>query len=571
MQSSDRHVIDLAPAPGGGVYARDLPAGKVYKVTGDTVESIFQSSKGAVLALAATDNGNVCVGTADSGSIYKIGPDGMVTQVAEVEDSHVYSMVSVGNTVYAATSGPGQLVRIDDEDTKALIYRTDEPYLLALAAVDGERLLTTVAASGEVVQLQLKAGQRGEYLSPIHDAEMRAHWGVARWDQAVDGQARVAIQTRTGNTAFPDKAWSDWSPWLTKSDGELVTSPAARYLQFRAMLYAEPGQTCRLDRVTIFFRTLNRPPKLTLETPAAGTVAHKKLDITWEAEDPDEDELHYEAFYAPVGSDEWTLIEAAEDEADETATEDGAESGDEGDAGATEDSESDDSAPSDDAGETGGAVGAASFAPFGPRAMPASALRRFIDALPRQGDRPPRAPKAGAAEAKSGTSDDAEATKSKTDSEGSEAAADDGAKEKLTESSIEWDTTAVPDGLYLIKVVAHDETRNPDDPKTVTVLSKPVRVDNTGPVLRQPETAAGQPPAELVFAEGGTYLSSAEYRFDDGKWQALLPVDGLFDSPEETLKTPALPTEAGEHTLSIRVRDSVGNLAKFQWTFTVGG
>jgi len=567
MQSSDRHIIDLAPAPGGGVYAATYPLGKVYKVTGDKVESIFQSSNGAVLSLAATDNGNIYVGTADSGSIYKVAADGMVGLVAEVEESHVYSMLSVGNTVYAATSGPGQLVRIDDEDTKALVYRTDEPYLLALTKVDGERLLTTVAGSGEVVQLQLKAGQRGEYLSPVHDAEMRAHWGVARWDEAVQGQARIALQTRTGNTAFPDKAWSDWSPWLTNDHGSAITSPPARYIQVRALLYAEPGETCRLDRVTVFFRTLNRPPKVTLEAPAAGTVANKTLEVSWEAEDPDEDDLHYEVFYAPVGSDEWTLIEAATEDSDETGDED---AGDE--EGTTDDGGDGADTPAEDAGESGTAVGAAPFTPFGAHAMPVSSVRRFLDALPLQGgDRPPRSGKAGEAEAKSGKPETAEASSDEAEPADGGGEGGDEATDKLTESSIEWDTTEVPDGLYRLKVVAHDEIRNPDDPKVVEIVSKPVRIDNTGPTLQKPETAEGKPPAELVFAEAGTYLSSAEYRLDDGKWQALLPADGLFDSAVETLKTPALPTEAGEHTLTIRVRDSVGNLSKFQWTFTVGG
>ena len=562
MQSSDRPIIDLAPAPGGGVYAATYPLGKVYKVTGDKVESIFQSSNGAVLALAATDNGNVYVGTADSGSIYKVTPDGEVTQVAEVEESHIYAMASVGNTVYAAASGPGQLLRLDDTDTKALVYRTDEPYLLDLAAVDGTALLTTVAGSGEVVKLNLGDGKRGEYLSPVHDAGMRAHWGVARWGVATTGQGRVAVQTRTGNTASPDKAWSDWSHWLTDPHGQMIDSPAARYIQFRAWLYAEPGERCRLDDVTLFYRTLNRPPKVVLETPSAGTVANKTLEISWEAEDPDEDELHYEAFYAPVGSDDWTLIEAASDDEEDAAAEDT------GDDATTDDSEPTDDAPSEDASQA--EATAATFNPFGPRARPVATMTRFVDALPLQGERPPRGPKTEEA-VKEGTPKSSSAEKSKAKEASSDESDDSESAEKLTESSINWDTTKVPDGLYLIKVVVHDEIRNPDDPKVVTVISKPMRVDNTGPELLKPATTEGQPAAELLFRETGTYLSSAEYRIDDGEWVALLPVDGLFDSPEETIRTPALPTEAGEHTLSIRIRDSVGNLAKFQWTFTVGG
>ena len=47
---------------------------------------------------------------------------------------------------------------------------------------------------------------------------------------------RVEVSTRSGNTRTPDEAWSDWSPAYARANGSTITSPKARYLQWRAVL-----------------------------------------------------------------------------------------------------------------------------------------------------------------------------------------------------------------------------------------------------------------------------------------------------------------------------------------------
>ncbi|NUP98627.1 MAG: hypothetical protein HUU35_02105, partial [Armatimonadetes bacterium] len=558
LQSSERHVLSLASA-GNGLYAGTYPLGKVYRIDAEGVETVFETPAGAVLSLVAMPNGNLYVGEAGSGKIHLVEPDGHTREVAGAEEANTFALTLVDDSVYAATGRPGRLLRIQG-DVTAQLYESDEPFLLDLAAASDSSLVGIVAGSGEVLRLGLNDSTRGVYTSPVKDAEMRARWGVLRWRSDCGAGSAVTVETRSGNTSIPDSAWSPWSPTLVESGGSAVTSPPARYIQFRAIFDGGPGLTCRLDRLDLLYRTLNRPPVLNLKSPEAGSVVSKKVEVEWEAEDPDEDELHFDVFYAPVGSDEWQKIEAADEDEDESDDEGEAATDDE-EGGEEEPADSDDASDDDDAAATttAKASGAAPWAARGLLAVhqrPAQA-EAAKEAEPvksaKEADAKEEATPNGDDEAEAGEADEEEADK----------------EERLVEDSITWDTSKLPDGLYRIRVLAHDEKRNPDDPKTVERISKPFRVDNSGPYLEPAAVADQAPPAELLVVEEATWLSSAEYRFDDDEWRAIVPADGIFDSRRETLRRPDLPTEAGEHSFVLRVRDAAGNLSRFEWRFTV--
>jgi hypothetical protein len=45
----------------------------------------------------------------------------------------------------------------------------------------------------------------------------------------------LTVQTRSGNTPTPDNTWSAWA---AVTNGQSVSSPGARYFQYRAILTA---------------------------------------------------------------------------------------------------------------------------------------------------------------------------------------------------------------------------------------------------------------------------------------------------------------------------------------------
>ncbi|MEM1446655.1 MAG: hypothetical protein AAGF84_11400 [Planctomycetota bacterium] len=136
----------------------------------------------------------------------------------------------------------------------------------------------------------------------------------------------------------------------------------------------------------------------------------------------------------------------------------------------------------------------------------------------------------------------------------------------LEDTSFEWDTKTMPDGRYVLRVVAHDRLDNPaGSARAGSRRSAPLVVDNTPPALELSETAAPSASARGAFAGSTTDatspLLSVDFRLaDDQPWRPALPDDLIYDSTSEAF-TFTLPRLAkGGHVLSVRARDTRGNV-----------
>ncbi|MEM1098753.1 MAG: Ig-like domain-containing protein [Planctomycetota bacterium] len=136
----------------------------------------------------------------------------------------------------------------------------------------------------------------------------------------------------------------------------------------------------------------------------------------------------------------------------------------------------------------------------------------------------------------------------------------------LDENSFEWDTKTMPDGRYVLRVVAHDRLDNPaGSARAGSRRSAPLVVDNTPPALELGETAAASTTARGAFSGTATDatspLLSVDFRLaDDQPWRPALPDDLIYDSTTEAF-TFTLPRLAkGGYVLSVRARDTRGNV-----------
>ena len=128
----------------------------------------------------------------------------------------------------------------------------------------------------------------------------------------------------------------------------------------------------------------------------------------------------------------------------------------------------------------------------------------------------------------------------------------------LKESFYSFDTTALPDGEYVFRLTASDAETNPEDKKSVSRESAPVRVDNTPPVIRKIASAPGVFEFEAVDALSP--ILEAEYSVDAKEWIRLEPKDGLGDSPTESYIIRLDPKQRGAFLL-VRVTDAARNVA----------
>ena len=131
----------------------------------------------------------------------------------------------------------------------------------------------------------------------------------------------------------------------------------------------------------------------------------------------------------------------------------------------------------------------------------------------------------------------------------------------LTKSEVEWDTQALPEGKYRLRVEASDETANPPEQVQKHALeSSPVLVDNTPPVFRSGPTLAARR-LRARIADGVGPIARVEIAVD-GKveWRPVGAADGVFDSAEEAVDADVSSlVPPGSHIVAVRAFDQAGN------------
>ena len=140
-------------------------------------------------------------------------------------------------------------------------------------------------------------------------------------------------------------------------------------------------------------------------------------------------------------------------------------------------------------------------------------------------------------------------------------------EDDLTRPEYAWDTATVADGWYEIKIVASDA---PDHPAEAALederTSDPILVDNTAPVIEDLKAAvrkeAGAGRAEVTFAarDAASRLTEAAYTVDSAtEWRTIAPADMLFDAQRETFRFAVPDLAPGAHRIAVRAVDEANN------------
>jgi hypothetical protein len=141
--------------------------------------------------------------------------------------------------------------------------------------------------------------------------------------------------------------------------------------------------------------------------------------------------------------------------------------------------------------------------------------------------------------------------------------------EPLTRAEYEWNTESIPDGNYVVKVVASDERANPkEEALEHALVSSPFLVDNRKPELADVHVA--WPYVAGRARDSFSPITELAYSIDGGEWQPFAPRDGIFDDPVEdfSVKLPA-GLSPGTHSLAVRAVDAAENVGAAQVTFRV--
>jgi hypothetical protein len=290
------------------------------------------------------------------GAVYRIAPDGLWDLLWESREDSPYDLnFDSERRLIIGTGGKGKIYRLEGTPLQpTLLARASAQQVTALHTDARGRLYYATANPGKLFRLSSSRAPRGTYESDVRDAQMVSSWGTMSWRGMTPGGSKVEVSTRSGNTETPDETWSGWSSPSTASDGVPVTSPKARYLQWRAAL-SGTGEGPVVTSVTAAYLQRNlRPQVRSITVHPQGIVFQKPYSsgdpdlagfenqstpdrkltqvaqnaaqsggsaalgrrtyqkgletIVWRGDDENEDELSYDVLYRREGESSWKTL-----------------------------------------------------------------------------------------------------------------------------------------------------------------------------------------------------------------------------------------------------------------------
>jgi sugar lactone lactonase YvrE len=136
-------------------------------------------------------------------------------------------------------------------------------------------------------------------------------------------------------------------------------------------------------------------------------------------------------------------------------------------------------------------------------------------------------------------------------------------RDKIQENYLSWDSTAFPDGKYVVRITASDSPSNPPDQALSSSReTDPFLIDNAPPVITGLSGTSSGGKIEVRFhaKDALSTLGKAEYSINGGDWTVVEPTTRLTDSTELDYRV-TVDRGAGETTIAVRVSDEFENQA----------
>src|SRR6266571_6718444 len=135
-------------------------------------------------------------------------------------------------------------------------------------------------------------------------------------------------------------------------------------------------------------------------------------------------------------------------------------------------------------------------------------------------------------------------------------------KKDLEENFYTINSDTLPDGIYVVRVVASDQSTNPADLALRGEMeSRPFTIDNTPPAVTMKLDAIENRRVHIAIeaVDQTSTLNQAEVAVDTGDWRPVFPKDGIIDSKSESFTYLSGDLASGEHVIAFRVYDQNDN------------
>jgi sugar lactone lactonase YvrE len=348
--------IMLAPAPGGPLSA---PVTTVTVTASEDTAKTGSKSQNppGETAGAPSFNRPAPVGPSimpfqipqGRGSLIRIFPDSTAETIWSSNNESIFGLALRDNHVLFSTDSGGRIFDLDPQQDGARLTLLTETHesLATRLILTGSDLYIATSNIAKLFRVEASATPEGTYESPVKDTKFVSRWGMLAWRAEVPEGASLEFYTRSGNCERPDPTWSNWAGPYRNSNASAITSPLARYIQWKAVLHATGAASPTLDDVTLSYLNQNLPPQIRslnvstggertsptgtsaapgafggpgmsigpspsvsfgAPSPATGTTGKTLVSLSWQADDPNGDQLVYALYVKAEDEREWHLL-----------------------------------------------------------------------------------------------------------------------------------------------------------------------------------------------------------------------------------------------------------------------
>ncbi|MGH9611970.1 MAG: hypothetical protein ACRD4P_02700 [Bryobacteraceae bacterium] len=287
-------------------------------------------------------------------SLYEIEPDGEPRTIWTDAHALVYA-IATGEDGWPilGAGNHGTLFRVDSPTLSTRLADLAPTQATAFCSGPDGKLYVATGNIGKVYEVGPALSHTGTFESEVLDAKSFSYWGrlsfLGSAQPPGSRQRNIAFFTRSGNLNHPRDNWSPWSEVSIEGDGGRITSPPARFLQYKIemtagavspdisevdLAYLEKNAAPQVERIEITppnyrfpEQTLTLMPTRNITLPPIGsekrgggvsgptmgtaqTLSYAKgfLGARWQAMDPNSDTLTYKIEIRGTGEKNWRLL-----------------------------------------------------------------------------------------------------------------------------------------------------------------------------------------------------------------------------------------------------------------------
>ena len=194
--------------------------------------------------------------------VYRIDPGGNPQKIWSHAQDIIYAIAfDAQGRALLGSGNKGYIYRIESDVQHTALLTAPSTQITAFQTGADGALYAATGNVGKVYRVGPGLAHEGSIESDVFDAGFFSRWGRLSFEAHLNG-GRVAIAARSGNLDRPQKNWSPWSAPIIGTKGDRIASPAARFIQWKAILTAGGAQSPELESVDVAYLQRNMPPRI---------------------------------------------------------------------------------------------------------------------------------------------------------------------------------------------------------------------------------------------------------------------------------------------------------------------